>query len=611
MKKLDWGDKPDIEDRTLRYFVNGMRSLWELTASKRRLLVLAALTALVVEAIGLISPILFRRIIDMVPTAVADHDTSNLWLVVAFWFGSSLATSALFFLVQGPLVQRAIIPLERAWPVQAHAKLLALSLDYHNQNATGAKISKVSKGVDKLVGILNDIYWGMLDSVFFFLLNLIVIFVLDWRLGVCMVAPVVPVAWLKLRVDRTFMPIWESWEEKKERSSSMFCGSLINVRTVQAYVRERYERRRHETLREEMEAIDLASSRRQLRWQLAVVVAMRTSVLCTIAAGVFFVVHGTSTVGTVVYVAMTGSSTLQNLQNMLNIYTRMLRNLVAAGRLRDLFLETEDVRNDPNAITPKAWKGDIRFERASFTYPDQPEAVLNEVTIDVRPGEMIALVGQSGAGKTTLVQLLCRARDVTDGSVMLDGVDVRSIDRDWFRSRFAIVHQEVEIFDGTIRDNLLCGNPDASEEEQCEALAAASLLKVVSNARIFPNGLDTRVGERGVQLSGGQQQRVGLARAYLALKRGARILILDEATNALDSITERGVQSFLDKLKNEMGITIVAIAHRLSTVQHADVILVLDEGNIVARGTHEQLLRNCPLYAELALAQQLGVMEEV
>lgn len=609
MAQLDWGERPEVKDRTFRYFVNGMRSVWALVESERKLLVLAMALLVVVEAISLVGPILFRRIIDMLMEIQNTGMTAGLWWIISFWFASGILTGVVANFIQVPIAQKAIIRLENRWPVLAQNKLLALSLSYHDRQNTGRKISKVNKGVDKLVGMLNEIFWSLLGSVFYFLLNLIVIFVMDWRLGLCMIVPIAPVVWLKMRSYKTFMPIWEEWERKKEQSAGMFCQAILCIRTVQAYVQELREHSRLSAVRKEMEELDIVTSRRQQRWMFAVNSAVRASIMLTIIVGIWLVVRGANTVGTVVYVAMTGSMTMQNLSNILNTYSRMLRDLVAAERLNELFNETEDVANRPDAVTPEQWDGTIRFENTTFRYPEKPDAVLEGISHTIRQGEMVALVGRSGAGKTTLVNLLCRAYDVTEGRITLDGTDVRELDRDWYRSHFAIVHQDVETFEGTLCENITYGHPKADWKEINDACEAASLGHDVNN--VFPEGLSSRIGERGIRLSGGQRQRVGFARAYLALKRGASVLILDEATSHLDSMTERSVQEFIELLRSELNITIVAIAHRLSTTINADRILVIENGAVVEEGDHETLLMKGGIYAVLAQMQDLGAREEV
>ena len=223
---------------------------------------------------------------------------------------------------------------------------------------------------------------------------------------------------------------------------------------------------------------------------------------------------------------------------------------------------------------------------------------------------MIAFVGKSGSGKTTLVKLLLRAYDPVSGSIMLDGQDIRSLQRGWYRRLFASVRQDVDVFDGTIRDNVAYSHPDATDQEVEQAARAAHLGAVIDEKDRFPLGLMTIVGERGIRLSGGEKQRVGIARAYLHLLKGARFLVLDEATSSLDSQAERAIQDMVNRIRQEQRITVIAIAHRLSTIKLADRIYVLQQGRITEQGTHHELTSLGGIYANLVHLQQLQAQDE-
>ena len=273
------------------------------------------------------------------------------------------------------------------------------------------------------------------------------------------------------------------------------------------------------------------------------------------------------------------------------LYGQLQEALGASRRIFELLGERSDISDPATPATLETVAGRITFEDVGFRYSDRDVDVLESVNLEVAPGEVVALVGPSGAGKSTIVQLIPRFFDPTSGRILIDGVDLRDLRLRDLRSYIAAVPQETQLFSGTIMENLLLGEPDATPAEVRAAAVAANAHDFIES---FPSGYDTIVGERGVKLSGGERQRVAIARALL---NDPRILILDEATSSLDSESEAAVQEALDRLME--GRTTLVIAHRLSTVRDAHRLAVIDSGRIVQEGNHEQLLAEGGLYADL------------
>jgi ABC-type multidrug transport system fused ATPase/permease subunit len=609
-KELDWGDSPEVSEQTTSYFLRGMKTLWDLIAVERKRIFWSITVLVFVEGISLSIPLLFRELVDYVPVVLKEGITPFvMWSVLAM-FMVRIVTLVIRRFVQEPMFLRAIIHLEKIWPNTAQEKLLALSIGYHEKENTGRKIAKVNKGVEKLVNMLVDLFWGLIPALVYLLMNVVIILVLDWRLGLLFILPLIPAVWINLKSYKAFYPGWIDWDRKKEKSVGLFCQSIVNIRTVQSFVSEKNEEAEHGAVREEMRVLDLDICLKIQRYYFVMEMILGVFFLTTIVTGLYFVYRGWGTVGTVSYIFITGNATLQSLWNMIQIYTRLLRDLVSAERMQALLTETVDVANVAPGVIPPGPVVGISFIDASIAYSGKKEPALDGVNLEMKPGQMFAFVGRSGSGKSTLVNILARVYDPTGGLVAVNGVDVRSLDRDWYRKRFAFVPQDVEVFDGTIRQNIAYACPDASDEWVEKAVRAACLDEVVGSPGRFPDGLETQVGERGVRLSGGEKQRVGIARAYVALLSGAEVLVLDEATSSLDSESEKVVQEFIERLRGEREIIIVAIAHRLSTIQKADVICVLDSGRIIETGDHDKLLRKNGLYKRLVDLQKLGELRE-
>lgn len=604
----DWDDFPEPKDLSVSYVVRGLKILWGLFSTERRRILTAAGILVVVEFMGLSMPLFFKLLVDHLPVVQLEGITFYVVGLVVLMFAFRTLKLALHRFVQEPIFLRAIIRLEEVLPVIAHEKLLVLSANYHERENTGRKIAKVSKGVEKLIATLADIFWTLLPSLSYLVLNAVVILVLDWRLGLIFLLPLIPAVWFNLKSYEQFQPVWEAWERKKEQSVGLFCQSILNIRTVQSYVAEKREADVHEAIRLDMEKLDYDAHVKLERYFFGMEMVIEFSLITTIVVGLYFTYRGWSTAGTVAYITITGNATLQNLNNIIHVYTRMLRNFVPAERMQGLLDEEEDVKNEAPGVIPDVSDRRLDFDNVSLVYRGKAEPVFEGFSLSIEPGRMLALVGVSGSGKSTLVNLLLRVYDPTGGSVRLGGLDVRrEMDRDWYRSRFAYVPQEVEIFNGSIHYNITYGTPAVDPELVRKAVEAACLGELVEKNR---EGLLTEVGERGVRLSGGERQRVGIARAYVSLLSGAEVLVLDEATSSLDSLSERVIQEFIQKLRSERSITIVAIAHRLSTIRSADRICVLDGGAIAEMGSHEQLLRMNGLYQKLDELQKGGELRE-
>lgn len=606
MAEPDWDDRPGIEEQTLAFFARGMTNLWELIGEEKPAMIKVIICQVVLTCLSLMTPYCIKLIFDDLPNAVKAGAISQLILIaIGGMFAAKVIGLTLRQFGREVILKRSLIRLENLWPVRAQSKLLELSLGYHARENMGKKIAKVNKGCDKMVNIMCNIAWGLMPHSFYLVINVIVMLYLDLKLGLMFSIPFLLAVVGNIHVYRKFAPMWDEWEKKKEESHGIFCQSIINVSTVQSYVQEDKERRRLSSVREKMTELDTDICLRIDRYFWALGSLLHLSFVATIAFGIYFVFEGQSQTGTLVYLIATGNVTIQSVWEMTNIYTRIMRDLVAVNRMKDLLNTPVEIENDDNALIPSTTNGELTLKKVTFTYPGKDEPVLNDFSLRFKPGTMNALVGKSGEGKSTIIKLICRMYDINDGSIKLDADDIRQLNRNWFRGLFATVQQDVEIFDTTLQANIAYPCSDYTDEQVQEALEAAHLAEMVADAEKFPDGLQTKVGDRGVKLSGGEKQRVGIARAYLALLQGARFLILDEATSSLDSEAEQAIQEMIEDLRKRKSITIIAIAHRLSTIRQADVINVIQGGRVIEQGNHQALMEQGKTYSRLVELQQL------
>ncbi|HCC23327.1 TPA: hypothetical protein DF272_04065 [Candidatus Falkowbacteria bacterium] len=611
MAEIDWDDKIADKDRSANFFFSALKVLWRLMGQYRYGILVATGLLLVNQSINVTFPYLWKLIFDRLPDVIAGEQTIEtiLWIVGGMMLLVVVNLSLWHFVVQIKF-SRNLIKLENFWPVQAQKKLLELTIGYHEKENTGKKISKIDKGCDKMVDAVAKLFWDLAPQTFYLIVNMIFVFAIDWLLGLIFFIPYLTIFCIGVRKWDSFVVDWEKWEKLREESGGILCQSIINVRTVQSFVQEKREEEQLTRVRENMTVLDIGMNRKieGFFWKFSN--ALSLIFYLTIFAGLWFVYQGRITIGSIIFMIMTGNVINSNIYHMINSYSHIIRRLVSVVRMNDLLNQKADITNDSAGVIPEDYTGNVELDAVKFVYPGGENPVVDEMSLKIPAGKMVAFVGKSGEGKTTLIRLLARMYDVTSGRIRLDGQDIREVDLYWYRRLFAIVQQDVDVFDASIRDNVVYPCREATEEEVLEAIRAAHLQVMLESKERFPNGLDTPVGERGVKLSGGERQRVGIARAYISLLHGAKILILDEATSNLDSEAERAIQLMINSIRERLDITLVVIAHRLSTIQKADLIYVLDNGRVKEFGDHQILMKRNGLYASLVDLQRLGMVRE-
>ncbi len=580
------------EEREKSKKIGSLAALWPFIAPYR-FLVFAALFALTATAcVSLVLPMAVRRVVDNFNTS--DGALLDLYFAAALGIAGLLALgTALRYALVTRLGERVVADIRKA----VFARVIGLSPSFFERVMTGEVLSRITTDTTLILSVLGSSISIALRNVLLFVGGMMLMLFTSAKLTgmVLLIVPAVVVPILVL--GRKMRKLSRENQDWIAASSGNASEALLSVQTVQAFTHEEISRNAFGEVTEK--SFDAARRRIWTRAQMTAIVIFLvfTGVVGVLWIGATDVRNGSMSAGQLVQFVIYSVMVAGSVAALSEIFGELQRAAGATERLVEL-LHAEDTVNDPATplALPEPVRGEITFEDVHFAYPSRPGvAALDGVNLRIEPGETVAVVGPSGAGKTTIIQLIQRFYDPDSGAICLDGVRVDALNRDAFRKHIALVPQDPVIFAASARENIRFGRPDATDAEIESAAKAAAAHEFIT---ALPDGYDSWLGERGVMLSGGQKQRIAIARAIL---RDAPVLLLDEATSALDAESERAVQRAVDELSE--GRTTVIVAHRLATVKKADRIIVMEQGRIVATGAHDELVSEDGLYARLARLQ--------
>ena len=498
-----------------------------------------------------------------------------------FVFGSYFLSNIFKYMMQVTM-ESVAQNVMRDFTVKMYSHLQILPVQYFAKMRTGELISRVTNDVNTVQASLSARFSNNIAQIVQLPSLILVIIMLDWKTtlfaGIFLPLIMGPIAIIGKRLRK----LAKKTQEKIADITSILQETISGVRIVRAFNMEDYEINRFEKQADKYCKLRVKSV---VRSSLVSPITEVVGILCgLIIAGILImpVIEEKATPGPVIAYVMALMISIKPFRSIGKVNNIIQKSLAAIVRIYDLLDTDPEIKEIPGAVEMDPLKKEIRFEHVSFSYEKDEPAVVSNLNLTIRAGEMVAVVGPSGSGKTSLVNLIPRFYEVTEGSILFDGTDIRNLTFSSLRNQIGIVTQETFLFNDSVRNNIAYGRSDISMEQIVEATKAANAHDFILE---MPEGYDTVIGERGVRLSGGQRQRLAIARAIL---KNPPVLIFDEATSALDTESERLVQQAIDRLVENR--TVFAIAHRLSTIHHADKILVIDEGKVVQVGNHESLM---------------------
>ncbi len=577
-----------LEFHSRRYILKRLASYLKPFKGKVAIVILLMIF---VTACGLINPYLLKMALD---DFVPNSNIRGLVIIALGFIGVnliSLFVARLRIIMMSEVTNSILITIRH----ELYSHIQKLSFSFFDNRPVGKVLARVMGDVNALKTLFATSITSFIPQLLSLVFVTIIMFSLNFNLAVAAMIILPLLGFGLFSIEAKSRDRWLAYRQKRSNVNAYTHEDFSGIKVVQGFAEEeKSESRFHNMVSEMMDAFNSAVRLNDLFWPL-VELSWGIGTILVYWLGAKLIVSSDISIGTLVAFSMYITMFWRPIMNISDFYNTLITNFAAAERIFEIMSVEPDIVSIEGAKEMPKIKGTVEFKDVSFAYDDDDVTVLKNVSFKVNPGESIALVGATGAGKTTIINLLSRFYDVTEGAVLIDGIDVHSVTLESLRSQMGVMLQDTFLFSDTIKENIRYGRLDATDEE---VIAAAKAVNAHDFIMKLENGYETEVNERGSRLSVGQRQLISFARALLA---NPRILILDEATSNIDTYTEMLVQTGINKLL--MGRTSFVIAHRLSTIRDCDKIMVIDDGRIVEAGTHDELLKLKGYYYNLYMAQ--------